>query len=133
MDFTRSYFSPDRYSAKKMAKPVNFICLAPEAKEVFIKRVVAVWKVIVDLNGTFRGTAYLGGFHGFYAMHGMSGDCGCIVFEEHQHYITNTTPMIRPKMIRANMLSFSQLSAFFMKIERFCSTTFSSKYSSAHF
>lgn len=25
-----------RYSAKKMAKPVNFVCLAPEAKQVFL-------------------------------------------------------------------------------------------------
>jgi 1,4-alpha-glucan branching enzyme len=25
---------PNRYSAKKMAKPVNFICFAPEAKNV---------------------------------------------------------------------------------------------------
>ena len=25
-----------RYSAKKMAKPVNFICTAPDAKEVFL-------------------------------------------------------------------------------------------------
>jgi len=34
MDFTRSYFAADRYSAKKMSKPVNFICLAPDAKQV---------------------------------------------------------------------------------------------------
>ena len=26
----------DRYSAKNMAKPVNFFCLAPEAKAVFL-------------------------------------------------------------------------------------------------
>ena len=36
MDFTRSYFAPDRYSARKMTKPVNFICAAPEAKQVFL-------------------------------------------------------------------------------------------------
>ena len=30
----RSFGSSDRYSAKKMAKPVNFICLAPEAQAV---------------------------------------------------------------------------------------------------
>ena len=36
MDFTRSYFAQDRYSAKKMRKPVNFICVAPEAKQVFL-------------------------------------------------------------------------------------------------
>jgi len=34
MDFTRSYFASDRYSAKKTVKPVNFICLAPDAKQV---------------------------------------------------------------------------------------------------
>jgi len=28
--------SADRYSAKKMAKPVNFVCVAHEAKQVFI-------------------------------------------------------------------------------------------------
>jgi|ERR1051325_6725331 1,4-alpha-glucan branching enzyme len=28
--------SAHRYSAKKMAKPVNFICVAPDAKEVFL-------------------------------------------------------------------------------------------------
>ncbi len=26
----------DRYSAKKMAKPVNFVCRAPDAKHVFL-------------------------------------------------------------------------------------------------
>lgn len=26
----------DRYSAKKMAKPVNFICVAPQAQNVFL-------------------------------------------------------------------------------------------------
>ena len=29
-----SFFPVNRYSAKKMAKPVNFICVAPKAKEV---------------------------------------------------------------------------------------------------
>jgi 1,4-alpha-glucan branching enzyme len=28
--------SKNRYSAKKMAKPVDFVCRAPDAKEVFI-------------------------------------------------------------------------------------------------
>lgn len=32
----RSFFSPDRYSAKKMAKPVNFVCIAPHAKQVHL-------------------------------------------------------------------------------------------------
>jgi hypothetical protein len=52
-----------------------------------LKRVVATHKVIVDLDGTFNGTAYLGGWHGWSALHGMNGDCGCLAFEEHQHYI----------------------------------------------
>jgi hypothetical protein len=56
-----------------------------------VKRVVAVWKTVVDLNGTFNGTAYLGGFHGFYAFHGLDGDCNCLAFEEHQHYITDSS------------------------------------------
>ena len=30
----RSFFAADRYSAKKMAKPVNFICVAPSAHRV---------------------------------------------------------------------------------------------------
>ena len=29
-------FAPDRYSAKKMSKPVNFVCFAPLAKEVYL-------------------------------------------------------------------------------------------------
>ena len=33
---TRSYSSHSRYSSKSMAKPVNFFCLAPEAKAVAI-------------------------------------------------------------------------------------------------
>jgi hypothetical protein len=55
-----------------------------------LKRVVAVWHSVVDLNGTFQGTAYMGGFHGFYAFHGLDADCGCLAFEEHQHYINDT-------------------------------------------
>jgi 1,4-alpha-glucan branching enzyme len=36
MQQASSFFSPDRYSAKKMAKPVNFVCVAPDAREVFL-------------------------------------------------------------------------------------------------
>jgi 1,4-alpha-glucan branching enzyme len=36
MDSTRSYSAGDRYSAKKMSKPVNFICVAPEATQVYL-------------------------------------------------------------------------------------------------
>jgi 1,4-alpha-glucan branching enzyme len=32
----RSFFAPDRYSAKKMAKPINFVCVAPNAKAVHL-------------------------------------------------------------------------------------------------
>src|ERR1051326_150274 len=31
-----SLFAPDRYSARKMAKPVNFICRAPAARQVYL-------------------------------------------------------------------------------------------------
>ena len=34
MDFVNSFFAPNRYSAKKTAKPINFVCVAPEAKQV---------------------------------------------------------------------------------------------------
>lgn len=33
-DFLRPFFARNRYSAKRMAKPVNFVCLAPGAKQV---------------------------------------------------------------------------------------------------
>jgi hypothetical protein len=52
-----------------------------------IKRVVATHTIAVDLNGTYDGTAYVGGWHGFEAFHGLDGDCGCLAFEEHQHFI----------------------------------------------
>jgi hypothetical protein len=54
-------------------------------------RVVAVWRSVVDLNGTYSGTSYLGGFHGTYAFHGLTGNCGCTpAFEEHMHVITDS-------------------------------------------
>ena len=34
MDPACSSFAPNRYSAKNMYKPVNFVCVAPAAKEV---------------------------------------------------------------------------------------------------
>lgn len=34
MHDVRPFFAPDRYSARKMSKPVNFICSAPEARQV---------------------------------------------------------------------------------------------------
>jgi 1,4-alpha-glucan branching enzyme len=36
MQESRSFSAADRYSAKKMAKPVNFVCIAPSAKQVFL-------------------------------------------------------------------------------------------------
>lgn len=36
-DFVSALFSPTRYSAKKMAKPVNFVCQAPEARQVSLQ------------------------------------------------------------------------------------------------
>ena len=32
----RPSFAPDRYSAKKMCKPVNFVCVAPDARQVCV-------------------------------------------------------------------------------------------------
>lgn len=56
------------------------------------QREVASWKVTVDLNGTFNGTAYFGGWHGTSALHNIgtsrsSGICGagCADYEEHIH------------------------------------------------
>jgi len=34
----------DRYSAKNMAKPVNFFCVAPEAKAVFLVGDFSDWR-----------------------------------------------------------------------------------------
>ncbi len=36
MQHVGSLIAPDRYSAKKMAKPINFICVAPQAKQVYL-------------------------------------------------------------------------------------------------
>ena len=56
------------------------------------QREVASWKVILDLAGTYSGTAYMGGWHGTSAFHNMSasrttGICGagCGDYEEHIH------------------------------------------------
>lgn len=60
------------------------------------QREVASWKVIVDLNGTWNGTAYMGGWHGTSCFHNMqtprsSGICGqgCGDYEEHVHGFFN--------------------------------------------
>jgi 1,4-alpha-glucan branching enzyme len=36
MHQVRSFFAPDRYSAKKTVVPINFICVALEAKQVYL-------------------------------------------------------------------------------------------------
>jgi 1,4-alpha-glucan branching enzyme len=36
MHQVRSFFAPDRYSAKKTAVPINFVCVALEAKQVYL-------------------------------------------------------------------------------------------------
>jgi hypothetical protein len=51
-----------------------------------LERVVATHKIVVDLDGTWYGTAYVGGWHGFSAFHGLERDCGCVAFEQHLHY-----------------------------------------------
>lgn len=47
MHDVRPFFTPDRYSAKRMAKPVNFLCVAPEAQQV---------DLIGDFNGWTAGS-----------------------------------------------------------------------------
>jgi 1,4-alpha-glucan branching enzyme len=44
MHEVRSFFASDRYSAKKMTKPVNFVCVAPGAKEVFLAGDFNQWR-----------------------------------------------------------------------------------------
>lgn len=34
VDFVSSLFAPNRYSAKRTSKPVNFVCHAPDARQV---------------------------------------------------------------------------------------------------
>jgi hypothetical protein len=59
--------------------------LTADEQQAQLVREVAMLRVVVDLNGTFDGTAYLGGFHGFSAFHGLEGDCGCVEFQQHLH------------------------------------------------
>src|SRR5215471_7263173 len=47
MQQVRSFFASDRYSAKRMSKPVNFVCVATSAAEVHLAG---------DFNG-WSGTA----------------------------------------------------------------------------
>jgi hypothetical protein len=59
---------------------------SPEYPE-HLTRVVAGIRVAVDVDGTFDGTAYVGGTHGFVAIHGLDGSCSCAPFQEHQHFM----------------------------------------------
>ncbi len=59
---------------------------SPEYVEHLI-RVVAGLRVVIDLKGTFGGTAYIGGIHGFTTLHGLTVPCKCIAFQEHQHFM----------------------------------------------
>ena len=52
-----------------------------------LKRVVSGIRVAVDYSGTFNGSGYIGGQHGFTVWHGVDGNCGCTQFQEHQHFI----------------------------------------------
>jgi hypothetical protein len=61
------------------------------------EREVATWKVVLDLDGTFGGTAYMGGWHGTACFHGMtqprsSGICGqgCGDYVEHVHAFSDS-------------------------------------------
>jgi hypothetical protein len=55
-------------------------------------KVTTALRIVVDFDGVWEGTAYLGGVHGFSAWHGVNRDCGCRRFEEHQHYFPETDP-----------------------------------------
>lgn len=48
MHEVRPFFAPDRYSAKNMTKPVNFICVAPGAKQVFLAGDFNGWESAVS-------------------------------------------------------------------------------------
>ena len=69
----------------------------PDELQAQKEREVATWKVALDLNGTFGGTAYMGGWHGTACFHGMtqarsSGICGegCADYEEHVHAFSDS-------------------------------------------
>jgi hypothetical protein len=56
--------------------------------EDHLVRVIGTVKVITVLDGVLNGSAYLGGYHGISALHGLKGDCQCRSdFDEHAHYI----------------------------------------------
>lgn len=59
----------------------------PDEYPDHLMRVVATVAAVVDVDGTLAGTAYVGGWHGFSAFHGIAADCGCMAFEQHLHYL----------------------------------------------
>jgi hypothetical protein len=72
------------------------------------QREVTSLKVAVDLNGTFYGTAYFGGWHGLSALHGLmqsrtTSSCGlnCGDYEEHVHPFLNGGAETAGRDIRA--------------------------------
>ena len=46
-NFVSSLFAPNRYSAKKTVKPVNFVCRAPEARQVYLSGDFNAWDAAV--------------------------------------------------------------------------------------
>lgn len=43
MGWIEHYESPNHYSARNMTKPVNFICVAPHARQVFLSGEFNYW------------------------------------------------------------------------------------------
>jgi 1,4-alpha-glucan branching enzyme len=71
MQQVRSFFAADRYSAKKMAKPVNFVCVAPDAKEVHVAGDFNDWDVTAhpmkrQPDGAWMAQVYLNHGHHHY-------------------------------------------------------------------
>lgn len=71
---------------------VNCTYLSPVICLEHRSKVTATLRVVVDFDGGWGGTAFLGGVHGFSAWHGVNRDCECQRFEEHQHYFPPTDP-----------------------------------------
>jgi len=43
MEPASPFFATDRYSAKRMSKPVNFVCVAPNARKVYLTGDFNAW------------------------------------------------------------------------------------------
>ncbi len=48
MQQVRSFFDPNRYSALKMTKPVSFVCVAPEARQVHLTGDFNAWNPVAS-------------------------------------------------------------------------------------